>query len=494
MSTVTPQGVKSYTKLFIGGSWVEPSSDRRIDVISPVTEEVIAQVPEAQEADVDRAVEAARRAFDEGPWPRMSPEERAEALLRVREEVEKRFDDMALSFTHEIGAPFVVSNLFHQNALKMWNDAATLHKTSPFEETRDTPDGPVRVVREPVGVVATIIPWNGPVATASLKIGPALAAGCPVILKPAPEGPVSVMMLAEAIEAAGLPEGVVSILPTGREVGEYLVTHPGIDKVAFTGSTAAGRRIMSLCGERIARVTLELGGKSAAIIADDIPLDEVLPTIVPAGVGHSGQVCAALTRILVPRERHDEVVSAVAEMLGGMKVGDPMEDDTALGPLAAERQRDRVESYIKVGQDEGAQLVTGGERPEGLERGWYVEPTLFANVDTGMRIAQEEIFGPVLVVIPFDDVDDAVRIANDTQYGLSGAVFASDRELAEGIARRIRTGQIGVNTWTMCVVQPFGGYKQSGLGREGGPEGLAPYLETKVIMGLDQAPAAPPAP
>jgi len=482
MSTVTPQGVKSYTKLFIGGSWVEPSSDRRIDVISPVTEEVIAQVPEAQEADVDRAVKAARRAFDEGPWPRMSPEERAAALLRVRAEVERRFDEMALSFTQEIGAPLVVSNLFHQNALKMWNDAATLHKASPFEETRDTPDGPVRVVREPVGVVATIIPWNGPVATASLKIGPALAAGCPVILKPAPEGPVSVMMLAEAIEAAGLPEGVVSILPTGREVGEYLVTHPGIDKVAFTGSTAAGRRIMSLCGERIARVTLELGGKSAAIIADDIPLDEVLPTIVPAGVGHSGQVCAALTRILVPRERHDEVVSAVAEMLDGMKVGDPMEDDTALGPLAAERQRDRVEGYIKVGLDEGAELVTGGKRPAGLDKGWYVEPTIFADVDNGMTIAKEEIFGPVLAVIPYDDVDDAVRIANDSDFGLAGSVWTADIEQGMDIARRVRTGTYGINQYTMDFVAPFGGYKASGIGREFGKEGLEHYTELKSIV------------
>ena len=221
-----------------------------------------------------------------------------------------------------------------------------------------------------------------------------------MILKPAPEGPVSVMMLAEAIEAAGLPEGVVSILPTGREVGEYLVSHPGVDKVAFTGSTAAGKRIMSLCGERIARVTLELGGKSAAIIADDVPLDEVLPNIVPAGIGHSGQVCAALTRILVPREKQDEAVRLIAEMMQGMKVGDPMEADTALGPLAAERQRERVESYVKIGVDEGARLVTGGTRPEHLERGWFVEPTLFADVDNKMRIAQEEIFGPVLTRHP----------------------------------------------------------------------------------------------
>ncbi len=484
MTAVTQQPVRSFTKLFIGGQWVEPAGTDMIDVVSPVTEEVVAQVPEASREDVDKAVAAARKAFDEGPWPRMTPAERAAALKRVRAEVEKRFEDMVQSFTAEIGAPLPVSRLFHQNALDMWDDAATLVESYPFEETRALPDGSARVVREPVGVVATIIPWNGPVATASLKISPALAAGCTVVLKPAPEGPVSVMLLAEAIEAAGLPEGVISILPAGREVGEYLVTHPGVDKVAFTGSTAAGKRIMSLCGERIARVTLELGGKSAAIIAEDMPLEDVLPSIVPAGVGHSGQVCAALTRILVPRSKHDEAKQQIAALMQQMKVGDPNEGDTALGPLAAERQRDRVESYVKVGVEEGAELVTGGERPEGLERGWYVEPTLFANVDNKMRIAQEEIFGPVITLIPYDDDEDAIAIANDSPYGLSGAVFATDRDLGERIARRVRTGQIGVNTWTMCVVQPFGGFKQSGLGREGGPEGLAPYLETKVILGL----------
>jgi acyl-CoA reductase-like NAD-dependent aldehyde dehydrogenase len=476
--------IRSFSELFIGGSWVKPSSDRRIEVVSPVTEEVIAHVPEALPADVDAAVRAARRAFDHGPWPRLSPAERAEALLRIRREVEARFDEMCLAFTAEIGAPFAVSQAFHQNALAMWEDAATLHERLVFEEERSWADGHARIVREPVGVVATIIPWNGPVATASLKVGPALAAGCTVVLKPAPEGPVSTMLLAEAFEAAGLPEGVISVLPAGRETGEHLVRHRDVDKVAFTGSTAAGRRIMGLCAERIARVTLELGGKSAAIIADDIALDEVLPTVVPGGIAHSGQVCAALTRVLVPRHRHDEVTEALAAALADVTVGDPMDPGTFLGPLAAERQRDRVEGYVALGLEEGATLVFGGGRPAHLDRGWFVEPTLFADVDNSMRIAREEIFGPVLCVIPFDDVDDAVAIANDSDYGLSGAVFARDRDLGERIARRVRTGQISVNSWGMCVVQPFGGFKQSGLGREGNVEGLTPYLETKVIQGL----------
>jgi aldehyde dehydrogenase (NAD+) len=477
-------GIRSFSELFVGGAWVKPSSDRVIEVISPTTEEVIAHVPEAAPADMDAAVRAARQAFDHGPWPRMSPAERAEALLRILNEVESRFDEMCLAFTAEIGAPFVISQAFHQNALAMWSDSATLHERFAFEEERSWADGHARIVREPVGVVATIIPWNGPVATASLKVGPALAAGCTVVLKPAPEGPVSTMLLAEAFEAAGLPEGVISVLPAGRDTGEYLVRHPDVDKVAFTGSTGAGRRIMSLCSERIARVTLELGGKSAAIIGDDIPLDEVLPTLVPGGIGHSGQVCAALTRIVVPRHRHDEVTEAVAAALAGVTVGDPMDPGTFLGPLAAERQRDRVERYIAIGREEGATLAFGGGRPAHLDRGWFVEPTLFANVDNSMRIAREEIFGPVLCIIPFDDVDDAVAIANDSDYGLSGAVFARDRELGEQIARRVRTGQISVNSWGMCVVQPFGGFKQSGLGREGNVEGLTPYLETKVIQGL----------
>jgi acyl-CoA reductase-like NAD-dependent aldehyde dehydrogenase len=490
MTTTTPTApVRNFDQLFIGGRWTAPSSEAVIESISASTEAVIATVPEAREGDVDAAVAAARKAFDEGPWPQMDPAERGGYLKRIKAEVAKRHEEMSQAFSAEIGTPIGISRAFHDNALSMWEDSSTLHERFAFEEHRTWDGGDAWVVREPVGVVATIIPWNGPVTTASMKMGPALAAGCPVILKPAPEGPVSVMMLAEAFEAAGLPEGVVSVLPAGREVGEYLVGHPGVDKVAFTGSTAAGQRIMSICGERIARVSLELGGKSAAIIADDIELEGILPTLVLGGIAHTGQVCAALTRVLVPRARHDEIVDAIVEHIGNYPVGDPMDANTALGPLAAERQRDRVESYIQIGREEGATLACGGGRPENLDRGWYVEPTVFANVDNSMRIAREEIFGPVLTVIPFDDTDEAVRIANDSPYGLSGAVFADDTELAASIARRVRTGQMSINSWSICVVQPFGGYKQSGIGREGGIEGIAPYLETKVIQGMP-APAA----
>ncbi|EME56970.1 betaine-aldehyde dehydrogenase [Rhodococcus ruber BKS 20-38] len=482
MTTATPIQLKSYDKLFIGGSWVEPSSDAVIEVISPINGEVIATVPEAREADMDRAVAAARKAFDEGPWPRMTPAERAEILVRVGNEVKKRTPEMAEAFTLELGAPAAVSTLFHQNAVDMWDDAATFHERFAFEEERTWKGGHGRVVREPIGVVAVVVPWNGPVATGSLKISPALAAGCTVVLKPAPEGPVTMMMLAEALDAAGLPEGVVSVVPAGREVGDYLVSHPDVDKISFTGSTAAGRVVMSRAAERIKRVTLELGGKSAAIIADDIDLDTFLPGMVFGGIGHSGQVCAALTRIIVPRERQEEVVEAIKAVMESVKVGDPRDEDTVLGPLAAERQQTRVLDYIELGKREGARLVTGGGKPAHLDRGWYVEPTLFADVSNDMRIAQEEIFGPVLVVIPFDSIDEAVAIANDSDYGLSGSVYAKDEELAQSIARRVRTGQISVNGYAMCVVQPFGGYKQSGLGREGGIEGFDAFFETKLIQ------------
>jgi acyl-CoA reductase-like NAD-dependent aldehyde dehydrogenase len=485
MRTAPQEGVRSYDKLLIGGRWKEPSGASVIDVISPTTEQTIAHVPEGQPADIDAAVAAARFAFDRGPWPRMFQRERAAALRRVRDEVEARLPEMSEALTTEIGAPRAASRGYHDAAVRMWQSAIDLLESYPFSETRETPEGTALLVRMPVGVVGTITPWNAPVPSASMKLPYALAAGCTVVLKPAPEGPVSAMMLAEAIAAAELPDGVVSVIPAGREVGEHLVRHADVDKVAFTGSTVAGRRIMSLCGERVARVTLELGGKSAGIIADDIDLEAFLGDLVFAGIDHSGQVCAALTRVLVPRHRHDEVVDAIAGIMRSVVVGDPTDPDTVLGPLAAERQRDRVEGYVALGIEEGAKLIVGGRRPPHLERGWFYEPTLFAEVDNSMRIAQEEIFGPVLCVIPFEDTDDAIRIANDSIYGLSGAVYATDLDLAARIAHEVRAGQMWVNTWGMCITEPFGGFKQSGLGREGGIEGMAPYLEPKLIEGLE---------
>jgi aldehyde dehydrogenase (NAD+) len=474
--------IRSFHRLFIGGQWVKPAGKNLLSVVSPSTEEVIATMPAATSADFDAAVAAAREAFDHGPWPRMTPSERASVLARVPLEIDKREDEIADSFCHEVGGPGFLAGFMASQAKRMWADAATLYSRFNFEEKREWDNGYGYLIHEPVGVVATILPWNGPVPTASLKIAPALAAGCTVVIKPAPEAPIGTLILAEALEAAGFPEGVISLMPAGREMGEYLVAHPGVDKVAFTGSTAAGAKIMAVCAQRIARVTLELGGKSAAIIADDIELDPLVPSLVFNAVGHSGQICAALTRVLIHRDRHDELVNKMAESIRALKVGDPLDAATNLGPLISSAQRDRVESYIAIGKAEGARLVVGGGRPAGLKRGWYIEPTLFANVRNDMRIAQEEIFGPVITVIPFDDTDHAVTIANDSEYGLSGAVYANDVALAESMARRIRTGQISINSWDMCVVQPFGGFKKSGLGREGGIEGLQQYLEPKLIQ------------
>ncbi|MCU1651419.1 MAG: aldehyde dehydrogenase [Pseudonocardia sp.] len=480
--TTTPVAptIRSFSQFYIGGQWTDPRGGGRIDVISPSTEEVIAQVPEPTNDDIDAAIAAARRAF-EGAWRRTSPAERGAVLGRIADEIEKRIPEFSHVFAAEIGAPIPVGENFHGKAVDMLRQFASMHEHIAFSEERTANGARVRILREPVGVVGAIIPWNGPVAAAAFKLGPALASGCTIVMKPAPEGPLTSYMLAECVEAAGVPEGVVSILPGGREVGEHLVTHPHVDKIAFTGSTAAGKRIASLCGERIARITLELGGKSAAIIAEDAGLADVLPTLLGAGVGNSGQVCAAITRVLVPRSRHDEFAGAMAAGLGGISVGDPFDPTTMLGPLAAERQRDRVEGYIALGREEGATVAVGGGRPAGLDRGWYIEPTLFTGVDNSRRIAQEEIFGPVIVLIPYDGLDDAIAIANDSPYGLSGAVYTNDPDVADRVVNEVRTGQIFVNNASMCVTQPFGGFKQSGLGREGGPEGIAGYLETKMV-------------
>jgi betaine-aldehyde dehydrogenase len=353
----------------------------------------------------------------------------------------------------------------------------------PWETTRPGALGTDVMVRhEPVGVVAAIAPWNVPQFTVMSKLIPALLAGCSVVVKPAQETPLDGYLLAELLIEAGVPEGVVSIVAGGREVGEHLVRHPHVDKVAFTGSTAAGRRIGSICGEQLKRVSLELGGKSAAIVLDDADEAATLEGLKFLGVMNSGQACVAQTRVLVSQERHDEFAAALGSTITNMVVGDPLDPATEIGPMVSRRQQDRVASYIALGQQEGASLVSGGDgRPDGLDTGWYVRPTVFAGVDNRMRIAQEEIFGPVLSVIPYVDVDDAIRIANESDYGLAGTVWTTDPEAGLEVARRVRTGTYGINTYTMDFAAPFGGYKASGFGREFGPEGLAQYTELKSI-------------
>ncbi|HEY8527077.1 MAG TPA: aldehyde dehydrogenase [Acidimicrobiales bacterium] len=468
---------------FVDGGWVAPAGDGALPVVSPSTEEVVGSVPAATPADMDRAVAAARAAFDAGPWPRMAPGERADVLARAAALLAERAGDIAAVTVEEIGSP--VGNPASQTGLvaPVFGYYAALARTFPFERAVVTDDGRAGLVtQEPVGVVAAIVPWNSPVTLAAWKTAPALAAGCTVVLKPPPEAPVSTFVLAEALAEAGVPPGVVNVVPGGREVGEHLVTHPGTDKVAFTGSTAAGKRIMSLCGEQVKRVSLELGGKSACLLLEDADVAAVVPTVVGIGMNRSGQVCAAQTRILVHRSRYAEALEAAGATAAAIPVGDPHDPATVIGPLVAERQRDRVQGYIDGAAAGGARVVTGGGRPAHLPRGWYVEPTILGDVDNTMPVAREEIFGPVLCVLPFDDEDEAVRIANDSPYGLAGGVWSADPARALAVARRLRTGAVNVNAdYPPFPLVPFGGFKQSGLGRELGPEGLASFLEPRSI-------------
>jgi aldehyde dehydrogenase (NAD+) len=468
--------------LFIGGTSVPPAGTQMIEVISPATEQQVGSAPDGTPADIDRAVDAAREAFDRGPWPRMAPDERADVMAALSAGLQARFEEIARTITLENGSPISWSGVGQVLASTMVLDYYTgLAREYAFEEERPGMFGPALVRREPLGVVGAIVPWNVPLFAAMLKLGPALAAGCTVVLKPAPETPLDAYLLAECLVEAGLPPGVVNIVAAGREVGEHLVTHPSVDKIAFTGSTAAGRRIGALCGDLLRPVTLELGGKSAAIVLDDADLEATVSGLVPAGLMNNGQACLAQTRLLVQRDRYRDLVDGMVEAVAAVRVGDPMDPATGIGPLISQRQRTRVEDYIAKGQQEGAKIALGGGRPADLDRGWFVEPTVFVDVDNSMTIAREEIFGPVLAVIPYDTVTDAIAIANDSDYGLAGSVWSTDSDRATEVARQIRTGIVSVNGFTLDFNCPFGGFKSSGLGRELGPEGLAAYLEPKTI-------------
>src|ERR1700684_144796 len=410
--------IRNTDRFYIGGQWVAPSSDSTISVIDSDTEQVYFTVAEAQAADISHAVEAARNAFDNGPWPRLTHEQRAEYLHAIGSELSKRSDDLGQIWPRESGVLHAVAQYGGRGAEATFNAFAGLAATYPFEEPVKPSAGQFGLlVREPVGVVGAIIPWNAPMGLISNKVAPALLAGCTVVLKSSPEAPGEGYLIAEAAEAAGLPAGVLNVVTADREVSELLVRDPRVDKITFTGSTAAGRRIASICGERIARCTLELGGKSAAVVLDDIDLETVASTISAAECFLSGQVCSSLTRSAVPRHRHDALLESLASTFSQVQVGDPFDPETRMGPLAAERQRDRVEGYIAKGVSEGATLATGGRRPAPLDRGRLIEPTVFGNVENSATIAQEEIFGPVLSVIPAEDERDAVRVANDTVYG-----------------------------------------------------------------------------
>jgi aldehyde dehydrogenase (NAD+) len=482
MSSTVTDVLVDRPQVFIDGEWVPPEDGGVIGVRSPATEELVGRVGEASPADMDRAVAAARRTFDAGEWRRTPAKERGAVIRRAAEIIESRSEELATLLTAELGCPHWFSQRAHiPNPVRHLRYYADLAEQFAWEEERTDGTNRSIVVSEPVGVVAAITPWNGPLSTPVIKIAPALIAGCSVVAKPAPDAPLSTIALADALREAGLPDGVFNLVPGDRPAGEYLVRHPEVDKVAFTGSTAAGKRIMSICAERIGRVSLELGGKSPAVVLDDVDAEVLAERLPPMLINVNGQLCIAQSRVLVPRARQAELTDALCASMSAAQVGDPFDPATKVGPLVSERQRERVEGYLKLAVKEGAEIAVGGGRPSHLDRGFYVEPTVLVSVDNAMRVAQEEIFGPVMAVIPYDTEDEAVRIANDSVYGLAGSVWTSDVAHGLAFAREIRTGMVSINGAPQSWGTPFGGFKQSGIGREMGPEGLKLYTEMKSI-------------
>jgi len=469
------------TRFFIGGEWVRSQSHKTQTLVSPVDETPWIEAPLAGMLDVGLAVSAARKAFDHGPWPRASPAWRAERLRRMSDIVRQRLPLLANVWTAEVGAPIAFSSQFVPYASAMLDYYATLLDTYSFQDVRPARMGQARVRREAIGVAALIVPWNATTPILSFKLGAALAAGCTVIVKSPPETPFDALILAEAAEEAGLPPGVLNVITADRLEGAHLVASPEVDKVSFTGSTAAGKAIAKACIDRMARFTLELGGKSAAIILPDADLSQSLASLVPFAVPFCGQICFAQTRILIPRSRREEIEGTLSTIFGGLTLGDPWNAETQLGPLASAAQMNKTLSYIQQGLAQGARLLAGGVRDPAFTTGYFVRPTLFADVTPQMSIARDEIFGPVISVMPYEGIDEAISIANSSEYGLSGTVFSSDPERAYEVATRIKSGHIGVNGFDMAPGVPFGGYKLSGMGREGGPEGLEAFLETQAI-------------
>ncbi|MDO8793350.1 MAG: aldehyde dehydrogenase family protein [Vicinamibacterales bacterium] len=468
----------SYDKHYYDGAWQTSTGSETIPVISSATEEAVARVRRGTAEDVDRAVTAARRAFE--TWSRTPIEARAQWLEKLSAAMKTRAPQIAEAISHEVGTALgFATKVQAEFPIMMIGMNAKFIREATLEEEI----GNSLVIKEPLGVVGCVTPWNYPLHQVVCKIAPALAAGCTVVLKPAEMAPLSAFMLAEAAHEIGLPKGVLNIVSgQGRVVGEAIVSHPDVDMMSFTGSLEAGRRIASVAGEGIKKVCLELGGKSAFVVLDDAPFDKA----IPAGVNHcmqnSGQTCSAWTRMIVPRARHDEAVELARGQLAKLTLGDPFDKNTRLGPLASAGQRESVLGFIEKGKKEGATLVAGGGKPAQQSKGFYVEPTIFANVDNRMAIAQEEIFGPVLAVIPYDTEADAVRIANDSPYGLGGGVWGGTPEGALAVARQLRTGQVDINGGRFNVLAPFGGYKKSGIGREIGPLALEEFFQLKSIQ------------
>ncbi len=465
---------------FIGGEWTQPSSDKTFSIVDASTEAVIATVPEGQNADIDRAVLAARAALDSPAWRDLSPHERAETLRRFDAALQKRKDALALAVSSQNGMPMWLSSAFEAGiALSLVNFYADLVDKPVTEDRRPAQLGRETIVsRKPVGVVAAIVPWNYPIALALSKIAPALAAGCTVVVKPSPGAVLDSYLMAEAAIESGLPAGVINWVQADRDVGAYLVSHPGVDKVAFTGSTAAGRIVARECGQLLRPVSLELGGKSAAILLDDVDVNTLQERLPLASLLNNGQTCFNSTRVLVPKKRYKELVDVIATTVSSLKVGQAIDPTTQVGPMASQAHRQRVEKYIATGRDEG-RLVTGGGRLKEHDRGWFVEPTVFADVSNTATIAREEIFGPVLSLIEYQTEEEALRLANDSEFGLGGSVWSKDEARALATADRIHTGTVGINGYAPAIGSPFGGVKSSGIGRELGPETLSGYLNLK---------------
>jgi len=465
-------------ELYIDGKWQPQSGSGSIDVLSASTEEIIGSVPEGTATDIDRAARAARAAFDNG-WSQTSVQERAAWLLKLAGALKERSEQIANIISQEVGSPISMSTAI-QAGLPVLITSTYAQLITELKLEQEI--GNSLIVREPFGVVGAITPWNYPLHQIMAKVAPALASGCTVVLKPSEVAPLNAMLLAEACESIGLPAGVLNIVTGyGPVAGEAIASHALIDMVSFTGSVRAGKRVGALAAEGIKKVTLELGGKSAFVVLDDAPLEKAIPAGARNAMLNSGQTCSAWTRMVVPRSRYQEALDLAAQAIGGLKLGDPLDPATRLGPLISATQRERVEGYIAKGKQEGARVITGGGRPAAFNKGYYVEPTIFADVQPKMTIAQEEIFGPVLSVLPYDTEEEAIGIANDTSYGLAGGVWSGDPDRAMRVARRMRTGQVDVNGGKFNPLAPFGGYKQSGIGRELGMFGLEEYFQIKSI-------------